>query len=517
MAQLKDLLVSGSARILGSIYGTVSNVTTTADTTNSLYLTGLTSSATTTLKRNTSISMTGGTITATTFSGNATSASKLATARTISATGDASWSISFDGSANKSAALTLASSGVTAGTYGPTAAATPGYGATFSVPSITVDAKGRVTSASTYTVKIPASDNSDTKVTQTASTTNANYRILLSANANDTSETNISYKASGIYANPSTSSITATSFLGTATNANNLLSNTRMDYGWNGVNYFNIEGTAGNAAKANDTPTTAWWHIMRFNHANAEGFYTDLAIPFNANSLYYKSIRGGAVANSGWVRVLDALNYNTYSPTLTGGNASGTWNISISGTAANASKTANSLVLKSNTGTTEGTDLYTFNGSAAKTLDLKSGTNVTLTAAAGSITFSSPSLSGGSAAAADATVVGGVTVSGHAVTVAKKTITAGTNISISGTASAITINNTGTRSIAGTNMYTGNSGSYITANNNGTSTHFHVCTWSSGTAKPTTTGQLGQIFIDTTNKIVYIWNGTAWEGMNTYQ
>ena len=57
---------------------------------------------------------------------------------------------------------------------------------------------------------------------------------------------------------------------------------------------------------------------MRFNHANAEGFYTDLAIPFNANSLYYKAIRGGAVANSGWVRVLDALNYNTYSPTLTG-------------------------------------------------------------------------------------------------------------------------------------------------------------------------------------------------------
>lgn len=215
---------------------------------------------------------------------------------------------------------------------------------------------------------------------------------------------------------------------------------------------------------------------MRFNHANAEGFYTDLAIPFNANSLYYKSIRAGAVANSGWVRVLDALNYNTYSPTLTGGNASGTWNISISGTAANASKTANSLVLKSNTGTTEGTDLYTFNGSAAKTLDLKSGTNVTLTAAAGSITFSSPSLSGGSAAAADATVVGGVTVSGHAVTIAKKTITAGTNISISGTDSAVTINNTGTRSIAGTNMYTGNSGSYITANNNGTSTHFHVCT-----------------------------------------
>lgn len=60
---------------------------------------------------------------------NAASSSKLATARTIAATGDATWSVSFDGSANVSAALTLANSGVTAGTYS----------------KITVDAKGRAT------------------------------------------------------------------------------------------------------------------------------------------------------------------------------------------------------------------------------------------------------------------------------------------------------------------------------------------------------------------------------------
>jgi hypothetical protein len=63
------------------------------------------------------------------------SASSLATARTIQATGDATWSVTFDGSENVSAALTLANSGATAGTY----------------KSVTVDAKGRVTAGTNPT------------------------------------------------------------------------------------------------------------------------------------------------------------------------------------------------------------------------------------------------------------------------------------------------------------------------------------------------------------------------------
>lgn len=98
----------------------------------------------------------------------------------------------------------------------------------------------------------------------------------------------------------------------TATTAQYLASNSRMDYGWNGLNYFNIDGTAGTAVKANNTPTTAWWHILRFNHANSHGYYTDLAVPFNANSLYYKRVAAGALANGKWVRILDELNYTSY-------------------------------------------------------------------------------------------------------------------------------------------------------------------------------------------------------------
>ncbi len=67
------------------------------------------------------------------------SAAKLTTARTIASTGDAAFSVSFDGSANVATAMTLTASGVTAGTYGSATA----------VPVITFDTKGRATSVTT--------------------------------------------------------------------------------------------------------------------------------------------------------------------------------------------------------------------------------------------------------------------------------------------------------------------------------------------------------------------------------
>ena len=117
-----------------------------------------------------------------------------------------------------------------------------------------------------------------------------------------------------------------------------LSSSRRMDYGWNGLNYFNADLDAGCAAKVNDSPTSAWWHILRFNHANSSGYYTDLAIPFNSDSIYWKTVRNGKLAHSAWARVLDSLNYTSYTVTKTGSGASGTWGIGISGNAATASK-----------------------------------------------------------------------------------------------------------------------------------------------------------------------------------
>lgn len=73
------------------------------------------------------------------------SAAKLTTPRTISASGDATWTTTFDGSANVTSGLTLAATGVTAGTY----------------DEVTVDAKGRVIAGNnnvkSYTTSISGS------------------------------------------------------------------------------------------------------------------------------------------------------------------------------------------------------------------------------------------------------------------------------------------------------------------------------------------------------------------------
>jgi hypothetical protein len=79
------------------------------------------------------------------LAGTANAANALSTARSISATGDAAWTVNFDGSANATAALTLANTGVTATTYGTTTA----------VPTIAIDSKGRITNASNTNIAFP--------------------------------------------------------------------------------------------------------------------------------------------------------------------------------------------------------------------------------------------------------------------------------------------------------------------------------------------------------------------------
>jgi phage-related tail fiber protein len=129
------------------------NITITAGTTAALtagsYLTGGTfdggtaatfavdaTSANTASKvvaRDASGNFSAGTITAA-LTGNASTATTLQTSRTISATGDASWTVNFNGSGNVTAAITLANV-ATAGTY----------------RSVTVNAKGLVTSGTNPT------------------------------------------------------------------------------------------------------------------------------------------------------------------------------------------------------------------------------------------------------------------------------------------------------------------------------------------------------------------------------
>ena len=89
-------------------------------------------------------SITGATsITSTSFTGdldgNAATSTKLANSRTISVSGDITGHAEFDGSSNISISSTLEETGVDNGIYGSAT----------SIPIITIDMKGRVTSATT--------------------------------------------------------------------------------------------------------------------------------------------------------------------------------------------------------------------------------------------------------------------------------------------------------------------------------------------------------------------------------
>ena len=102
-----------------------------------------------------------------------------------------------------------------------TSTASPAHGGTFTtVDTVTRDEYGHVTKINTKTVTLPADSNTDTKVTQSSSTT-ANYRplVLGAKNSSTVSElsqtvTDQTYTTTNMYAQPSTGTIFASLFNG---------------------------------------------------------------------------------------------------------------------------------------------------------------------------------------------------------------------------------------------------------------------------------------------------------------
>ena len=211
---------------------TDTKVTNTLATTTKAYVTGTTSATTNTgtqvFDTGVYLDTTAGKLVATTFSGslsgNASTASKLATARTIALTGSVTGSGTFDGSGNLSIATTL-----TGDLPGNASTATKATQDSAGQQITTTYIKGLSASGTTLTITkgdgststITTQDtNTDTKVTQLATTT-TNYRPLMMGYTNSTdvstlaaSVTNITHVSTNIYAQPSTGTIFATTFKG---------------------------------------------------------------------------------------------------------------------------------------------------------------------------------------------------------------------------------------------------------------------------------------------------------------
>ena len=134
--------------------------------------------------------------------------------------------------------------------------------------------------------------------------------------------------------NPSGYITSSGSITGTAGSTGLLTIDNSVVYGRSGLQFAQSANTAGNTASNHNTPTADWWHVIRMNHANGGGYYADLAVSMTTNLGLSRRVISNGAQLSNWVTILDALNYNSYSPTLTGTGASGSWGISITGNAA---------------------------------------------------------------------------------------------------------------------------------------------------------------------------------------
>lgn len=141
--------------------------------------------------------------------GNASTASKWKSPIDLSWTGDAAGVMTVDGSESVESTLTLAASGVTAGSYGPATDASPAHKGVFSVPYITVDKKGRVTAAATKTITLPA--DSDVKVT---STLNSTTKAYITGTTTATTNTGGLIFDTAVYLDAAAGKLVATTFAG---------------------------------------------------------------------------------------------------------------------------------------------------------------------------------------------------------------------------------------------------------------------------------------------------------------
>ena len=258
--------------------------------------------------------------------GNSDTATKLQTARTISATSDITWSVSFDGSVSVTAAATLANSGVVAGTYGSST----------QVPVFAVDAKGRVTSVTNTGINFSTAtvQNADNIKTTSRSTSATHYLTFVDSD-NATSAYESLYTDSGITYNPSTDLLTtSTLLLGTGS--------------YLGSSPLVINGTTGDndsqlliKKPSQSAYSVLAWDGQVFQSANiyySDGSWVHSAPTANNNNQLFVLKPGSGVR---WYASNNALGSWNVSSDVQLWNDAGVWQSNVSGNSATASKLQN--------------------------------------------------------------------------------------------------------------------------------------------------------------------------------
>lgn len=287
--------------------------------------------------------------------GNAATATKLATARTIALSGNATGSTTFDGSGNATINTTVSES-AHAATATQVIATAPNGGGLDVIHAIMGDndaARVRVYGdANNGALEIATGDDGTEPIYA------RQYK-----NSSIDKFTTVARTAAILDGNGNTSfpgTVTAASFTGplngnaaTATNsaaANALNIDTyrpadaNVQHGDGKIRYF-----LATSAMSKNKPPTGDGQIIDLAWDTNFGWDCQL---FVNNTTGRLNMRGQSAGKwSEWLIGLDSGNFNNYAPTKTGGGASGTWNINISGTATNATKATTAATCTGNSAT----------------------------------------------------------------------------------------------------------------------------------------------------------------------
>ena len=138
------------------------------------------------------------------------------------------------------------------------------FGGSFTIPKITYNNTGHITEVGTTTVTLPTNPNTDTKVTQTVTTNNVTYPILLAPNGQTDTTTTTTYFDSGVTLNPSTNTITA-NITGNANTASSCIGNSKTATNLQTTRNFAISGGATSTSVAFNGSSNVTLNVTSLN------------------------------------------------------------------------------------------------------------------------------------------------------------------------------------------------------------------------------------------------------------
>ena len=342
---LRTIGVSGTGLGLSNGDGIAGNPTITINATNA-------NTANTIVARDGSGNFTAGTITAT-LSGNATSAS---TATSASKLLSPSQSIT-----DVNTAPTLNQGDLYFQTFGTAAA---------NNPAVLDNANGLLTMVShptggvgSYGKQLSFADNDELRMRAFTNGSFGTWRTLLHsgnyssygptfAGAGATGTWNININGSATSASIATTQADSDASTNIATTAyvksqfTTASASTTLDWNDGSVIRPGVGPTLLHGQNPNGPGISAYFHPLNFEYAGdlqGSGQITQLGVAYAspANELYMRGRYTGAWNT--WTRFLNDANFNTYAPTLTGGGASGTWSINVTGNSGNTSSISNAV------------------------------------------------------------------------------------------------------------------------------------------------------------------------------